>query len=244
LKRIQVVAGILLILGATLAIEWYTETRYPAQDLVMKGVPDIELGEKRSFSYLHELELMGSTSYTLVAGEGDMHTLVCSTEVTNEGKRLVLESTLVFDDLFNPIDYSLYVDHQGDINQINVTFSESQIISTVTFANETVTLTDDYTGNVLLTENNMPGFWELLLLSAELQSGERYVVDAYIPQGGKVFELKFYVNPNPQTISVSGEYIDCTVIQESTLDLRFYFHEGRMVQMRNDNQDLTFTLID
>lgn len=243
MKRIQVVAGILLILGATLAIEWYTETRYPTQDLMLTGVPDIEVGEKRSFSYLHELELVGSTSYTLVEREDNIHTLVCSTEVTNDGKRLELESSLIFDELYNPIDYSLNVDQDGDINQINVTFTDNQIISTITFSGETVTLTDDYTGNVLLTENNMPGFWELLLLSAELESGERYVVDAYIPQGGKVFELKFYVNPNPQTISVNGEYIRCNVIQESTLDLRFYFYEGRMVQMRNDDQDLTFTLI-
>ena len=243
MKRIHVVAGILLILGATLAIEWYTNTRYPAQTLAITGVPELELGEKRTFSYMHELELVGSTSYTLVEREGNIHTMVCSTEVTNEGKLLELESSFIFDNQYNPIDYRLYVDQDGDINQINVTFSGSQIVSTVMVADQTVTLTDDYTDAVFLTENNMPGFWELLLLSAELEEGERYVVDAYIPQGGKIFELKFYVNPNPQTISVSGEYISCTVIQESNLDLRFYFYEGRMVQMRNDDQDLTFTLI-
>ncbi|MCW4013244.1 MAG: hypothetical protein NWF07_09680 [Candidatus Bathyarchaeota archaeon] len=243
MKRIYVIVGILLILGSSYAIEWYTDTRYPPQDIVITGVPDLEIGEQRTFSYMHEMELVGSTSYTLVAKEGNIHTLVCTTEVTSEGKLLELESSLIFDELYNPIDYKLHVDHEGEINQINVTFSDSQIISSVLFANETVTLTDDYTGDVLLTENNMPGFWEILLLSAELESGERYVVDAYIPQGGMVFELEFYVNPNPQTISVSDEYISCTVIQESTLDLRFYFNEGRMVQMRNDDQDLTFTLI-
>jgi hypothetical protein len=243
LKRIHVVAGILLILGASFAIEWYTNTRYPTQDLAITGVPELEQGEKRTFAYMHELELVGSTSYTLVEREDNIHTMVCSTEVTNEGKLLELESSFTFDNQYNPIDYRLHVDQDGDINKINVTFTGSQIISTIMFSNETVTLTDDYTDAVFLTENNMPGFWELLLLSAELEDGERYVVDAYIPQGGKIFELEFYVNPNPQTIQVSGEYISCTVIQETTLDLRFYFYEGRMVQMRNDDQDLTFTLI-
>ena len=164
MKRIHVVAGILLILGATLAIEWYTNTRYPAQTLAITGVPELELGEKRTFSYMHELELVGSTSYTLVEREGNIHTMVCSTEVTNEGKLLELESSFIFDNQYNPIDYRLYVDQDGDINQINVTFSGSQIVSTVMVADQTVTLTDDYTDAVFLTENNMPGFWELAVL--------------------------------------------------------------------------------
>jgi hypothetical protein len=243
LKRIYIIAGVLLILGATFAIEYYTETRFPTQDLVIGGVPELEIGEKHTFSYRHEMDLVGYSDYTVIERDDDTYTVVCSTDVTDNDKRLQLMSIFLFDVQYTPEDYSLTVDHEGEINQINVTFTGSEIVSTITFANETVTLSDDYIERVLLTENNMPGLWELLLLSAELEAGERYTVDAYIPQGGAVFELEFYVNPNPQTINVDGENLSCTVIQESTLDLRFYFYEDQMVQMRNDDQDLTFTLI-
>jgi hypothetical protein len=89
----------------------------------------------------------------------------------------------------------------------------------------------------------MPGIWEMFLIAAELEIGERYTADVYIPQGGTVFDLELYVNNNPQTITVDDERLSCTVIQETTLDLRFYMYEGKLVQMRNDDQDLIFTRI-
>jgi hypothetical protein len=87
----------------------------------------------------------------------------------------------------------------------------------------------------------MPGLWEIFLLSAELEIGTRYNAHAYIPQGGTLFSLEFYVQNSPQTITYNGQQLSCTVIQENTLDLRFYFYEGEMIQMRNDDQDITFT---
>jgi hypothetical protein len=142
------------------------------------------------------------------------------------------------------LDYRLKANQEGDVSHINVTIMGTQIVSTVSFSNETVVLTDDYVEGVVFTENNMPGLWELLLLSSDMESGGRYTVDTYIPQGGTVFELEFYVSPNTKTINIGEEQLECTLIQESTLNLRFYFYEGRLVQMRNDDQDLTFTLID
>ena len=243
MKRIHAVIGILLILGATFAIEWYTDNRFPTQDMVITGVPELELGTTHTYSYTHEMDQVGTYTYTITELNDNEYTMVSVTDVTSEGKRLLLTSRYVFDLLYKPVDYSLTVDQEGEINQIDVTVTDTEIISEITFLNETVTLNDDYTEDILLTENNMPGFWELLILSSEMETGKRYALEVYIPQGGTTFELEFYVNPNPQNVNVDGEQLSCTVIQESTLDLRFYINEDRMVQMRNDDQDLTFTLI-
>ncbi len=243
MKHIYVVAGILLILGATFAIEWYTDSRFPTEDLVITGVPELEIGATKTFSYIHEMELVGTYSYTVTDVDDDRYTMISTSDVTNDDMRLLLTSSYVFDTLYTPKYYTLTVDQEGNINQINVTFTDTEILSVVSFLNETVYLTDTYSEGVLLTENNMPGFWELLILSSEMKAGQRYALEVYIPQGGSTFELEFYVNPKPQTVTVDGERLSCTSIHESTLDLRFYLYEGRMVQMRNDDQDLTFTLI-
>lgn len=244
MKRIYVVAGVILILGATFAIEWYTNTRFPAEEVTRITLPELEIGETRTFSYTREMVNVGTHSYTVTSKDGDSYTLASSTDVTYEGNQLQLDCTFVFDEQYTPLDYRLKADQEGSISHINVTITGNQIISTVSFSNETAVLNDDYVEGVVFTENNMPGLWELLLLSSDMESGGRYKVDAYIPQGGTVFELEFYVSPNSKTINVGDEQLRCTLIQESTLDLRFYFYEGRLVQMRNDDQDLTFTLTD
>lgn len=244
MKRIYLVAGLILILGASLAIDWYTNTRFPAEEITVTSLPELEIGETRTYSYVREMDEVGTHSYTVTGKEGNYYTVVSSTDVTVEEKNLKLESVFIFDTSLTPSDYRLTVMQDDVINQINVSIIGNQIISKITYSNETATLEDDYIEGIVFTENNMPGLWELILRATEMKSGGRYKLDAYIPQGGTVFDLEFYVNPNTQNIYIGGEQLSCTVIQETTLDLRFFIYDGRLVQMRNDDQDLTFTLLD
>ena len=142
-----------------------------------------------------------------------------------------------------PKDYMLIVEQGGESNIIHVEFTGGEVVSEVTLENETITLSDEFPVSGFMTENNMPGVWEVLLLSGDLEQGARYAAQAYIPQGGAVFDLEFYVQSDTQNIFIDGEEVPCIVVQESTLDLRFYLSEGRLVQMRNDDQDLVFTRI-
>ena len=243
MKRSYVIAGVFLILASTFAIEYYTNTRFPTQGLVIAGVPELEVGVEHAFTYQHELDFVGTYSYTVTGKQGGLYSLVSSTDVSSEAGRIQLEGSFVFDEQYRPVEYTLNVDQDGEINIIDVSFTGGNVVSAVTFANKTVTLSEEFPEGAYLTENNMPGFWEIFLLSAELETGARYAAQVYIPQGGTMFDLEFYVQNNPQTITVEGQQFSCTVIQETTLDLRFYLYEGEMIQMRNEDQDVTFTKI-
>ena len=243
MKRSYAVAGIIIILASTFLIEYYTNTRFPTHDYRLVGVPELEIGETRTFSYTRALDQVGTYSYTISGKQDGLYTMDSVTDVSFEGERIILEGSFVFDEMFKPREYVLVVDQGGSSNEINVTFSDGNVVSTVTLQNDTVTLSDEFPSTAYMTENNMPGFWEILLISADLEMGARYSAEVYIPQGGVLFDLEFYVQNDPQSINVGGEQLSCTVVQETTLDLRFYLCEGELVQMRNDDQDLIFTRI-
>jgi hypothetical protein len=206
-------------------------------------VPEQGIGTTHIFSYIKEMEMVGTYRYSVEEKSDELYTLVSITDVSYENEQILLECNFTFDDKFSPEEYYLIVEQNGEKNEINVTFTSGNVISTVFFGNESVTLSEEFPDGAFLTENNMPGIWEMFLIAAELEIGERYAADVYIPQGGTVFDLELYVNNNPQTITVDNERLSCTVIQETTLDLRFYMYEGKLVQMRNDDQDLIFTRI-
>jgi len=243
LKRSYAVAGIIVILASTFLIEYYTNSRFPTLDYPLAGVPELELGETRTYSYTRALDQVGTYSYTILGKENGFYTMISSTDVSYEGERILLESSFVFDEDYKPHEYTLIVDQGGASNEIHVTFSDGNVVSSITLENDTVTLSDEFPSTAFMTENNMPGLWEVLLISAELEIGARYAVEVYIPQGGTMFDLEFYVQNDPQSITIGGEQLSCTVVQETTLDLRFYLCEGELVQMRNDDQDLIFTRI-
>lgn len=243
MKRSYAVAGVIIILASTFLIEYYTNSRFPTLDYPLTGVPELEIGETRTFSYTRALDQVGTYSYTITGKEDGLYTMSSLTDVSLEGERILLESSFVFDEDYRPQDYNLVVAQGGATNEIQVTFSEGNVTLTVKLENDTVTLSDAFPSTAFMTENNMPGLWELLLISADLETGARYVAEVYIPQGGAMFDLEFYVQNDLQSIIFDGEPLSCTVVQETTLDLRFYLYEGELIQMRNDDQDLIFTRI-
>ena len=209
----------------------------------MVEVPELEIGETHTYSYSRAYDQVGTYSYTITGKEDGLYTMVSNTDVSFEGQRILLDSLFVFDEDYKPHMYGLVVDQSGSTNEINVTFSDGTIVSTVTLENETITLSNEFPSTAYMTENNMPSIWEILLISADLEPGARYAVEVYIPQGGAMFDLELYVQNDLQTITLDGEEYSCTVIQENTLDRRFYLYEDQLIQMRNDDQDLIFTLI-
>ena len=243
MKRSVIIAGVLIILASTFLIEYYTNMRFPTQEYPIVGVPELTIGETHTFSYAKELDQVGTYRYTITGKQGGLYTMVSTTDVSFEGQNILLETNFVFDEQYRPEEYHLTVEQAGDINEIHVTFIGGDVVSTVSFQNESVTLSDEFPSNAFMAENNMPGVWEILLISAELEMGSRYAAEVYIPQGGTMFDLEFYVQNTPTTITIDGEQLSCMVVQETSLELRFYLYEGKLVQMRNDDQDLMFTRI-
>ena len=240
MKRTHLAIAIILILSSSYAIEYYTNWRYPKEDLVFKGIPELQVGVLQDFTYLKQLEPVGTYSYTITGDSNGVYTMTSNTDVSMNGKQIQLDSTFQFDDQYQPKHYSL-IAKQGDQNEtFEIAVTGTTITSVITLENQTVTLTDELPAGGYLLESNMPGFWEILLLSTDLQSGGRYKAKAYIPQGGAVFDLEFYVTPGNKKIYINDTQYACTLIQETTLDLSFYMYQGKLVEMKDTNQDLIF----
>jgi hypothetical protein len=237
LKRTHLVAGIFIILAFSFLVEYYAENRFPTKELSITGLSLFPLGETQIFDYFWKMENVGTHSYVVTEVSEGLFSMISITEVSNEGKNLLMEGDFIFDTEFNPESYELNVDQDGETTLITVEFLDLNVTSSVTIGEETILMSDLFPKNAFLVENNMPGFWEILLLSADLERGSRYEANAYVPQGGAVFELEFFVYNDLQTNKVGSRQLDCLVIGESFLELTFYFFDNELVQMRNEEQD-------
>ncbi len=240
MKRSYVILGVFLILASTFVIEYYTKSRFPTTPLEVTGVPELAIGETKEYTCIKELNPVGTYSYTVTGKSGGVYSMESLTDVSIEGNRLQLSSSFTFDEDYVPVHYMLTADQGGDTNEFDVTFSGGNVVSVLTLADESVTLSEEFPDGAILVENNMPGFWEILLQSSRLESGKRYSAKAYIPQGGTMFDLEFFVNEGTRTITIDGVELDCTLVQESSLSLSFYMYDGELVQMRDTGQDIIF----
>ena len=243
MKRRNIVLGVILILSAALLIEYYTNRRFPVEELDLTGVPSLEIGKSHTFTYDYEFEPVGTYAYTITEKKGDLYTMLSNTEVSFEGTQISLESNFVFNEQYVPQSYLLTIDQGGETNTIGITFMDGNVTSKISINNDTTTISQDFPDGSFLTENNMPGLWEILLISSRLERGSRYSAKIYIPQGGDLFDLEFFVSNDLQNLNINGKSLNCIVVNESKLSLRFYLFENELVQMRNDDQDVIFTRI-
>ena len=235
MKRIYLVAGIILIFGATYAIEYYANSQFSNQELVVSGISGYEIGVAQTFDYFKDEEQVGTYAYT-VEESGNNFIMTSITDVTYGGRDLELESVYTFDDFYSPESYALTVISEGDVTEIISTVSNGKIITSVTSEGVTVDITDEHVDGMLLIENGMPGFWEVLFNSVELERGVKYTAIVYIPQAAMVFDVDLVVSKQDKLIWVGGERLECTVINEPNLELSFYMYEGELVEMRGESQ--------
>ena len=235
MKRIYLVAGIILIFGATYAIEYYANSQFSTQELVVSGISGYEIGVAQTFNYFKDEEKVGTYTYT-VDEYGDNFIMTSLTDVTYGGRDLELESVYTFDDSYSPESYALTVISDEGVTEISTTLSNRNITTSVTSEGVTVDIPGEYVDGMFLIENGMPGFWEVLFNSVELERGVKYTAIVYIPQGAMAFDVNLVVRKQYQLIWVGDERLACTVINEANLELSFYIYEGELVEMRSESQ--------
>lgn len=227
--------GIILIFGATYAIEYYANSQFSTQELVVSEISGYERGVVQAFDYFKEDEPVGTYLYT-VDESGDNFIMTSETVVTSGGRDLKLETVYTFDNSYSPEYYALTVTGNGEVTEITTTVSNGNITTSVTFQGVTVNITDEYVDGMFLIENSMPGFWEVLFNSFELERGVKYTASLYVPQAAAVFDVDLVVSKQDQLIWVGDERLECTVIREADLGLSFYMYEGELVEMRSESQ--------
>jgi len=169
---------------------------------------------------------------------GNNFIMTSITDVTYGGRDLELESVYTFDDSYSPESYALTVISDDGVTEITTSISNGNITTSVTTKGVTVDIPDEYLEGMLLIENIMPGFWEILFNSIELETGVKYTAIVYIPQGAMAFDANLVVSKQDQLIWVGDERLACTVIKEANLELSFYMYEGELIEMRSESQGI------
>jgi hypothetical protein len=239
LKPITLIAAILLIFAATFAFEYYANSQFETAELEVTGLPELGTGIEHSYSYIKTEEVVGSYTYSVEEAAGG-YLMTSETEVSNEADTIELTTEFTFSDGLKPEKYDLVVYNNEDRTDIVTEVSGSEIITYVTYEGVTVNITDEYVDYMLLIEPNMPGFWEILFNSVNLEGGVKYDASIYVPQAGAVVPIELVVSRNPQNVRVGDEQLSCTVIKEAGLDLAFFVYEDELVQMRSDGLSLLF----
>ena len=234
--------GIILIFGATYAIEYYANSQFSTQELVVSGISGYENGVTQTFNYIKNEEKVGTYVYT-VDEYGNNFIMTSITDVTYGGRDLELESVYTFDDSYSPESYALTVISDDGVTEITTSISNGNITTSVTTKGVTVDIPDEYLEGMLLIENIMPGFWEILFNSIELETGVKYTAIVYIPQGAMAFDANLVVSKQDQLIWVGDERLACTVINEANLELSFYMYEGELIEMRSESQGIVLQKI-
>ena len=229
--------GIILIFGATYAIEYYANSQFSTQELVVSRISGYERGIVQTFDYFKDEEQVGTYVYTLDE-YGNNFIMTSLTDVTYGGRDLELESVYTFDYSYSPESYALTVISDGGVTEISTSVSNGIITTSVTSQGVTVDIPDEYVDGMFLIENGMPGFWEVLFNSVEIKHGVKYTAIVYIPQGAKAFDVNLVVGKQDQLIWVGDERLACTVINEVNMELSFYMYEGDLVEMRSESQGI------
>jgi hypothetical protein len=237
LKRQWAVAGIVLILGASLLVELYVNRQYP-EKLIEITFPENQVGKEHFFRFYREGELVGTHSYIIKSQEEGVssttYIMNSSTDINYEGKSLILKGQYFFNHLYRPIFYTLNVTEENKHTQLLATFSQDLVEVTIESNGDIMELTESVSEGALLIENQMPGYWEVLFQSSALIPNERYVVDAFIPQRVVMMRLTLKVDSGTSKVRHNGVELDCTVVRESNLDLVFYLFNGELIQYRDD----------
>ena len=244
MKRQWVLAGIALILGATLLVELYLDTLYPETPIEVT-LPEFQAGEEHVYSFYREGQRVGTHSYAVAGREGSgasiRYTMISTTDVTHKGNNLLLRGEYVFDNLYQPLSYELNATQGDKRDRILAEFTQDGVELTVHSDGEAAQLTEQITAETLLIENQMPGYWEILFKSTTLTPEKRYVAHAFIPQRGSSTKLTLTVDGDTSKVRRDGVDLDCTVVREATMGLEFYLYGGELVQYRDDTNGVVMT---
>ncbi len=242
MRRQWIVAGIVLILGASLLVELYLNRLYPETGIEIT-IPDLQFGEEHVYSFYREDQLVGTYSYVISGREGGgasaEFTMISTTDIVYEGKNLLLRGEYVFDHLYRPLGYALNVTEEDKNTRFRAVFGQDDVDVTISSDGDFVEFTEQIAEGTLLVENQMPGYWEILLQSSTLMPGKRYVVDTFIPQMGTVVRLTLTADRGTSKVRQDGVELDCKVVREANLGLMFYLYDGELIQYRDDENGVT-----
>ena len=244
MRRQYILAGVALILGATLLVELYLDRQYP-ETLIEVTLPELRLGEEQVYIFYREGQRIGTHSYAVTAREGTeasaKYTMISTTDITYEGENILLQGEYIFNHLYGPLSYELNATGEDKHTRLKAAFTQGEVELTVYSASDVASVTEQVPDGALLIENQMPGYWEILFQSTTLTPGKRYIFDAFIPQRGTTARLTLTVDRETSKVSHGDVDLDCTVVREANIGLVFYLYDDELIQYRDDANGVAMT---
>ena len=242
MRRQWIVAGIVLILGASVLVELYLNRLYPETGIEIT-LPELQVGIEHVYTFNREGQQVGTHSYIVAGREGGgasaEYTMISTTDITYEGKSLLLRGEYGFDRLYRPLGYALNATDEDKHTRLRAAFTQGEVEITLDSDGQVMELTEQIAEGTLLIENQMPGYWEILFQSSTLMPGKRYMVDAFIPQLGAVIRLTLTVDRETSKVRHEDMELDCKVVREADQGLIFYLYGGELIQYRDDANGVT-----
>ena len=235
-RNIIIIAA--LLLSVTIAIELYSYYVNPFIDYKPTGLSLITT-EVLKFNYIKDGTLIGLFEYQITAdasGTSRLYTINSTSEVVFEEKHLVVNSTYRISDTVEPMSYTVDADLGGDKSYTRCVFTEGK--TTITRTRNNSVRSDDIVtpASFVVMDNNNPAHWEILLKSFKAEPGNKYRINALIPQAGVIYTLEVGIDSSPQSINIGSKIFQCLVVRELNLELVLYFYQGSLLQYKN-NQD-------
>lgn len=246
MRRVWVFVLSFAILGGAALFELWSSVQYPTIDLVPGALPPLTVGVKREYDYIKDYERVGSYSFS-VESRGtykgtEAYFVRSRTSLTYGEKSAELESVYIFSEELAPLEYRVNASIGGENQSITCFFEGRSARGTFMLGNNVVEESVELPRGTILIDYQMLGHWDLLLKSSHLEPGNRYEVNAYIPQGLSHTSLELYAENKAKTIEIGGVEYACSVVRATTLNLVFYIYEGDIVQLEDTEQSIIVSI--
>ena len=235
----------IVILAGLVGWEIWINIAHPLYKISSINLPREVLGSPRVYNYLKDGVIIGTYTQTTERGptygiESFLITTVA--DVQTGGKNFVVKTRLTVNSFDTPLTYFVNATLDGSPSSIRVQRMEKIYEIQNTIQGQVFPTQIEPPSPVVIVDNNIPAHWELIIRGTKMEPGERYGLNALVPQQNGVKEFELSVDEKTSSITVDGVDYKCTVVRENTFDLSFYLSDGKLIRFRNQSQNIEISL--
>jgi hypothetical protein len=236
-RRIILILGFFILGVIVFGVDFWANISYPTGDFQVKKPIQTEKFTG-TWEYFKDNIGVGTYSSSISKNEDSSYQISSTTEVTYQGISLQLESHFKFDDFIRPINYTLVAIQENEETLIKTTFEGNRAITVVDSQGERTIIEEAITEETFLIDKTMPGQWELLLSSSNIERGKKYDISIFMPQINSNILARILVEKSTKQIKIEDNTLDCTIVQIDLFELTLFFFEGHLVRYQNDKENL------
>jgi len=245
LEQKWVIVLIVVILGGTALIENYMSTTFPVVEYSSNGLPDLEVGKVRRYSFSRGGKVVGRYQWwveKIEDYEGERAYFTWSlTNLTMDGRPLWIKSLYIHTPEFMPLEYRSNATLSDERREIICKFDSLNVNEEIVVDGESLSYNNSLSESTVLVDNNMLAHWDLLLKTFTPEHTQRTSINTFVPQSTTSYEIQLSRDKNTKTIKIGEVDYECTVVREGNWELDIYLYEGDIIRYHDNRNDVTIT---